>query len=123
MMSSSESESESETVPAKKYKSSCKYRLCGHCNRELNRKIFKEHKRLYYDETRKLWIKERNYDEVSSSDFSSLDELDLIELEGQLVESTNQSDRNLDSDEMMEDDIGYNRESKSTVPEEHLSPP
>lgn len=59
------------------------YKLCGHCNREVNEKIFKEHRRLYYDPTTKIWTRESevtqdDHDDASlSSELESLDDLDL----------------------------------------------
>lgn len=62
--------------PAKRSKPN--YQVCGHCNKELSAKIFKEHKRLYYDGTSKSWAKDViDADNLSSSEFSSLDDFDV----------------------------------------------
>lgn len=61
-----------------------RYHLCPHCNKNLNIKRFKEHKRLYFNESSKQWIFEgrsKESGEDSNSDsFSSLDECDTGEL-------------------------------------------
>ena len=68
------------TVPAVK-KTKLSYKFCPHCCKEVSKKIYKEHKRLFYDSTKKIWTKEQlmlhNDDESCTSDFSSLDEFDL----------------------------------------------
>ena len=33
------------------------YQLCSHCNQLLSDKAIKEHRRLYYDEEHKVWLK------------------------------------------------------------------
>ena len=48
-------------------------RICEHCNRELSIKLYKEHKRLYYDVSSMSWAKEK----TASSDITSLDECEL----------------------------------------------
>ena len=55
------------------------YKLCPHCHKELNLKRYKEHKRLYFNDDTKQWLKEESRATVSesSSDFSSLDEGDV----------------------------------------------
>ena len=57
------------------------YQVCPHCNRELNTKRFKEHRRLYFNTDTKRWIVEDKTtlsaeDECSTDCFSSLDEGD-----------------------------------------------
>ena len=32
------------------------YDVCGHCNQIISEKVLKEHLRLYYDETNRVWI-------------------------------------------------------------------
>ena len=32
------------------------HKICPHCNKEINIKTFKDHKRLYYNEVSKTWI-------------------------------------------------------------------
>lgn len=49
------------------------YRVCPHCDSEVSTKIFKQHRRLYYDYSTKSWTKE-NEEDVSSSDISSVEE-------------------------------------------------
>ena len=52
------------------------YNLCGHCNKEVNTKIYKEHKMLYYDAATKAWTKDDAEDDLSS-DLTSLDEFEV----------------------------------------------
>lgn len=55
------------------------YKLCLHCNKELNIKIYKEHKRLYYDSSKGIWSQDAvllNSDDEGLSDFSSPGESD-----------------------------------------------
>lgn len=63
-------------------KSKPNYKLCSHCHKELNLKIYKEHKRLYYDPVKKSWVKDDKCDaqgdDQSSSDLSSIDDIDLL---------------------------------------------
>ena len=55
---------------------SSRYRLCGHCDRELSVKFYKEHRRLYYDSERDTWIKDIKEDsDCSSTEFSSVDDV------------------------------------------------
>ncbi len=57
-----------------------KYKVCPHCDKELNLKIFREHKRLYYDSHRKKWCREERKEcSIRSSDES---ELSGFEFEG-----------------------------------------
>ena len=55
------------------------YKLCLHCNKELNIKIYNEHKRLYYDASKRSWNQDVvmiSDNEEASSEFSSLSEAD-----------------------------------------------
>ena len=53
------------------------YKICPHCNKELNIKIYKEHERLYYDATKGIWSQDVDSDnEGLISDFSSPGESD-----------------------------------------------
>lgn len=55
------------------------YKICGQCHKELNLKIYKEHKRLYYDAVNKSWVEDdAQGDDQSSSDLSSIDDIDLL---------------------------------------------
>ena len=48
------------------------YKICPHCNKELNIKIYKEHERLYYNATKGIWSQDADSDnEGLISDFSS----------------------------------------------------
>lgn len=67
--------SPSPSQPPKRRRSN--YFVCGHCNKELSKKIFKRHKSLYYDGNTKLWVTEGDGEALSSSDFSSLDESEV----------------------------------------------
>ena len=50
---------------------SLKYKVCPHCNRCLNVKTFKEHKRLFFSEESSTWIVEtRDHSDTDSSDIS-----------------------------------------------------
>jgi len=59
------------------------YKICSHCCKEVSKKIYKEHRRLFYDNTKKIWAKEldklmlRTDEDSFTSDFSSLDEFDV----------------------------------------------
>lgn len=65
-----------ELPPAKRR---CSYILCKHCNKELSIKIYKEHKRLYYDQSNNTWtMTDDNVQQCSSSDFASMDEFELL---------------------------------------------
>ena len=33
------------------------YQVCPHCNQLLSEKTLKEHRRLYYDDEREVWVK------------------------------------------------------------------
>lgn len=50
-------------------------RVCEHCSKEVNIKIYKEHKRLYYDARSRSWVKEEQ--DASSSEITSIDECDV----------------------------------------------
>lgn len=77
-MSASESETDQQASSSLVKRRKLNYLICGHCNKELREKKFKEHRKLYYDSVKKLWITEIE-DNPSSSDFRSLDEFDLDE--------------------------------------------
>ena len=50
------------------------YNFCLHCNKELNIKIYKEHKRLYYDTDKGIWSQDvalLNHNNEELSDFNS----------------------------------------------------
>lgn len=55
------------------------YRICPHCDKELNLKKFREHKRLYYDCDAKQWCKQERKDcssdesELSGFEFEDID--------------------------------------------------
>lgn len=67
-----------EKYPAAKNRK-LSYKVCLHCNKELNIKIYKEHKRLYYDASKGVWSQESllldSDKEECSSEFSSIDEM------------------------------------------------
>ena len=71
-----------ECPSAKRNKIKSDYKICGHCHKELNLKIYKDHKRLYYDPVNKSWVQDDNCDaqggDQSSSDFDSIDDIDLL---------------------------------------------
>ena len=53
-------------------------RFCEHCNKELSIKIFREHKRLYYNSSSHTWVRERCEErESSSSEITSVEEYDF----------------------------------------------
>lgn len=58
-------------VPAKRVRR----QFCEHCNKELNLKIFREHKRLYYNSSSRTWVREGR--ESSSSEITSVEEFDF----------------------------------------------
>lgn len=47
------------------------YRICEHCNKEVNIKVYKEHKRLYFNITTNSWTKE--HQDISSLELSAFD--------------------------------------------------
>ena len=57
------------------------YKLCHHCNKELNIKRFKEHERLFFNKDANEWMKDTDIDaaedgaapDSNESDFSSFD--------------------------------------------------
>ncbi len=69
------------------------YRVCPHCEKQLNLKIFREHKKLHYNLSTKLWTKTVVGDKVSSgSDTSSSFELtEQVELRRSSEENTSNS--------------------------------
>ena len=72
-------------------RSKASYKVCGHCNRELSAKKFKEHKLLFFDESTQSWTKDLNsYNSGSSSEFSSLDDFEIGF--GSVADSAQQSD-------------------------------
>ena len=40
---------------SKKLKLASMYKVCPHCDKNLNMKTYKEHKRLYFDDQLKVW--------------------------------------------------------------------
>ena len=54
-------------------KHKCSYRVCEHCSRELSVKIYREHKRLYYNPTTNTWAKDHEELSQCSSELSSED--------------------------------------------------
>ena len=58
----------------RKQKISSIYRLSPHCNNEVNLKIFRQHKMLYYDQASKSWTK-TGTDHTSSSEISPIEEI------------------------------------------------
>lgn len=56
----------------------CSYRYCEHCDREVSIRVYKEHKRLYYDTITKSWTKDRTDPSPSSSELSAIEsEMDI----------------------------------------------
>ena len=51
-------------------------RVCEHCGKDVTLKIYREHKRLFYNQSKKAWVTDQE-EAVSSSEISSVDELDL----------------------------------------------
>ena len=93
------------------------YKLCPHCQKELNFKRYKEHKRLYFNDDTKQWLKEElnlraNVSE-SSSDFSCLDE-------GDLSKDVHHSP---EDDWMLSTDLDYLSQHSPNVDPEHQSIP
>ena len=82
-----------------------RYNVCPHCNKELNIKRYKEHKRLYFNEVTKQWMVEdqpKSLGDGSSSDcFSSLDECDAGD---ESIFANQQEGQNSDSFDL--DDLG-----------------
>ena len=101
------------------------YRVCGHCNKELSAKIYKKHKRLYYDATNKSWTKDiSDEDNLSSSEFSSLDEFDVAvgDNTDKHADGTRQLDHDSDdSDCNWEEPLGPPDESDTTDQGSYLS--
>ena len=64
----------SESAPSSKRKK-FHYKWCPHCSKQLNIKKYKEHERLFYDQERKVWVKEgtTSDEESISSELSDLD--------------------------------------------------
>lgn len=94
------------------------YKVCGHCNKELRAKIYKEHKRLYYDAANKSWVKDIiDGDSLSSSEFSSLDEFDVaVDDNTENTESARQKDHDSDdSNCSWEEPLGPPEDSDTTV--------
>ena len=87
------------------------YKLCGHCDKELSEKIFKEHKRLYYDLASKSWTRDESDECNSSSEFSSLDEfsftLSCDKSDGSMQDSDNFIDAS-DQEEQLNSTDGEN---------------
>lgn len=81
-------------LPAVKKTKVYYYKFCPHCCKEVSKKIYKEHRRLFYDNSEKIWTKEKamchNDDESCTSDFSSLDEFDM---KGDYLEMVSEVDR------------------------------
>lgn len=56
-----------------------KYKICPHCDKELNLKKFREHKQLYYDCDAKWWCKQDRKElssdesELSGFEFEDID--------------------------------------------------
>ena len=87
------------------------YKICGHCNKELSDKLYKEHKRLYYHVANKSWAKHiSDGDDLSSSEFSSLDEFHL---------TVDDSMENADSTRPQEYDSDCNWEEPLAPPTEN----
>ena len=59
-------------------KSKISYKFCLHCSKEVSKKIYKEHERLFYDSSKRVWVTEKFEDENCSSDYSSVDEFDKL---------------------------------------------
>jgi len=65
------SESNGEHLATKSRK--VEYELCSHCNKEISNKVYKEHRRLYFDLSLREWNQEVLSDnDDTSSEFSSL---------------------------------------------------
>ena len=103
-----------------------RYNVCPHCNKELNIKRYKEHKRLYFNEVTKQWMVEdqpKSLGDGSSSDcFSSLDDCDAGDLS---IFANQQEGQNSDSFDL--DDLGdlteYQTEHLADVTVPPKSPP
>ena len=53
-------------------------KVCEHCGKYITLKIYKEHRRLFYNQSNKAWVKDQE-EAVSSSEISSIDEIDLAQ--------------------------------------------
>lgn len=73
-------------------------RVCEHCHKEVSIKIYREHKRLFYNENSKSWVIDRA-EALSSTDISSVDELDLTVMSSDGKSATNDSDGDIQWDE------------------------
>ena len=78
-------------------RSKTNYRMCGHCHKELSIKIYKEHRRLYYDTANKSWVEDiesidAHADDCSSSELSSIDDIDVAVSVGQGEHENQNSD-------------------------------
>ena len=110
---------ERDCYPSAK-RSKSNYKLCGHCNKELSAKIYKEHIRLYYDAANKLWVQDEfDGDNLSSSEFSSLDKFDVaVDYDTKNAESIGHNNRDHDSDNSdcnWEELLGLPNERGTTV--------
>ena len=57
-------------------------KVCEHCGKDIiTLKIYKEHRRLFYNQRNKAWVKYQE-EAVSSSEISSIDEIDLAQEQG-----------------------------------------
>ena len=108
---------EGDYLPAKRNKPN--YKVCEHCSKELSAKIYKEHKRLYYDPVNKSWAEDLiDGDDLSSSEFSSLDEFEFDTVGDNIenAESTRQEKHDSDdSDCNWEDPLGPPDENDTTT--------
>ena len=44
-------------------------RVCEHCGKDITLKIYREHRRLFYNQSNKAWVKDQE-EAVSSSEIS-----------------------------------------------------
>ena len=70
------------------------YEICGHCNQLLSEKAIKEHRRLYFDEKKGVWIKlsQESDDSLASSPLGlsppGSDALDVESVDQRLSQSS-----------------------------------
>ena len=97
------------------------YKVCGHCNRELSVKKYREHKRFHFQEDTQSWVKEivNSDDGSATTEISSLDDFEVGfgATDGTtLCPGMNFSEIN-DSDDCFEDPIVSDHENVTVRPQ------
>ena len=89
-------------------------RVCEHCRKEVSIKIYREHKRLFYNESSKSWVID-SAEALSSTDISSVDELDLTVISNDGKSATNGSDGDIQWDENSSDEGRDSENSRGSL--------